>query len=395
MSFLIHMMNNNKNYFPELDGLRFFAALFVAVFHLCYWSSFLGTTPGRFFHNAANYNEIKFISQVGWIGVEIFFVISGFVISNSSLGKKPLTFLFKRALRIYPAIWCCATITLMVMLMVGKNLNLLLVKEYFHTLFFIPNSDRWIGWIDGSYWTLMYEVSFYFLIFISLFFSDTLTLGRIATILSILSFIYMVFMLFSNLFQQSYVVGKYISFVGENNYIFYNFMQFRHGSLFSTGMFIFLSRTRSLNFYEKITFLISIIGGSIEVYIHAFEFMNSTKDIYLWEIPVLIWLFSVIVIFVVSKKSFINTSNGMLSEILRKMGLMTYPFYLLHAVTGSVVLRLMVDFGINKWISLLMVIIIIGFLSYVICIKIEPCIREFLVYKISGKKSSELKRNSI
>ena len=46
----------------------------------------------------------------GWIGVEIFFVISGYVIASSAEGAAPRTFLRRRAQRLLPAAWVCATI---------------------------------------------------------------------------------------------------------------------------------------------------------------------------------------------------------------------------------------------------------------------------------------------
>jgi len=165
-----------NSYFPALDGLRFFAAIFVSMFHLCYWSSFAGSTPGKFFHQVASYGETYFISRIGWVGVEIFFVLSGFVIANSALGEKPLHFLIKRALRLYPAIWICATITMMIIFINGNPINNSLMFSYLHTLILLPNDFGEFGWIDGVYWTLMFEVSFYLLVFISLFVSKLVTL---------------------------------------------------------------------------------------------------------------------------------------------------------------------------------------------------------------------------
>ena len=47
----------------------------------------------------------------GWVGVEVFFVISGFVIANSASKTSPIEFLISRALRLYPAVWVCSTAT--------------------------------------------------------------------------------------------------------------------------------------------------------------------------------------------------------------------------------------------------------------------------------------------
>ena len=98
-----------KNYFSLLDPLRFGAALGVAVFHLMFWSwawPSIGVPPG-FEHFVAA--DVQFPTDApftwfGWVGVEIFFVISGFVIANSASKSSATEFLFSRALRLYPAV---------------------------------------------------------------------------------------------------------------------------------------------------------------------------------------------------------------------------------------------------------------------------------------------------
>src|SRR3974377_1228989 len=73
-------------HFPELDGLRGMAILFVISYH------YLGYT--RFF-------------KWGWTGVDLFFVLSGFLITGKliqSIGEKDyfLNFYRNRVLRIFP-----------------------------------------------------------------------------------------------------------------------------------------------------------------------------------------------------------------------------------------------------------------------------------------------------
>jgi peptidoglycan/LPS O-acetylase OafA/YrhL len=92
-----------KNHFPLLDPLRFGAALSVAVFHQMFWSwawSSIGVPPAFEHYVAADvlFPSAAPFTWFGWVGVEIFFVISGFVIANSASKSSPIEFLLGRAL---------------------------------------------------------------------------------------------------------------------------------------------------------------------------------------------------------------------------------------------------------------------------------------------------------
>src|SRR5262245_1362248 len=82
-----------------LDIVRFFAAVSVAAFH------FTWQNPSAI--HAAPW---------GWVGVEIFFVISGLVIARSARDSSPARFIAGRFLRLYPAAWVCAVLSALVLL---------------------------------------------------------------------------------------------------------------------------------------------------------------------------------------------------------------------------------------------------------------------------------------
>ncbi|MGV9630616.1 acyltransferase family protein [Streptomyces sp. NPDC003487] len=84
-----------------VDGLRLAAALFVAAFHFLGTTNpaILGESPKEFsylVHRAALY---------GWLGVEMFFLISGYVICMSAWGRSPGQFAVSRISRLFPAYW--------------------------------------------------------------------------------------------------------------------------------------------------------------------------------------------------------------------------------------------------------------------------------------------------
>jgi len=82
-----------------LDGLRGVAILLVIVFHTCSWDlSVAGTWAGR---------SLIHVARWGWTGVDLFFVLSGFLITRILLDARSSTnyfrvFYARRVLRIFP-----------------------------------------------------------------------------------------------------------------------------------------------------------------------------------------------------------------------------------------------------------------------------------------------------
>jgi peptidoglycan/LPS O-acetylase OafA/YrhL len=63
---------------------------------------------------------------------------------------------------------------------------------------------------------------------------------------------------------------------------------------------------------------------------------------------------------------------------LRTLGLITYPLYLTHNITGTAIIRVLIDAGLDAslavWASIAMLVLVCWF----ICAKIEPAIRRLL-----------------
>jgi peptidoglycan/LPS O-acetylase OafA/YrhL len=89
-----------------LDGLRLIAALAVAMYHYTVaWRVDGVSLPQRFLPTFTQF------SVYGFLGVELFFLISGFVICMSSWGRSLGDFFTSRVSRLYPAYWICVLIT--------------------------------------------------------------------------------------------------------------------------------------------------------------------------------------------------------------------------------------------------------------------------------------------
>ena len=90
----------NKVYFPNLNGLRFIAALLVIIHHVEQFKSLLGYE---------NHKPNVIVNGIGKLGVILFFVLSGFLITYLLLAEEEETktisvkdFYIRRILRIWP-----------------------------------------------------------------------------------------------------------------------------------------------------------------------------------------------------------------------------------------------------------------------------------------------------
>lgn len=147
----------SKQRYPQIDVLRGIAAVSVCFFHLT-GSSGLSTASGQ-------------LGKFGYLGVEMFFVISGFIIPYSMYLKKYRTsqfgsFMLKRLLRINPPYVAIIIFTLL-MIFITKREILPSFESLFYHFFYI---NTFVGHesISPVFWTLIIEFQYY--IFIGLFY---------------------------------------------------------------------------------------------------------------------------------------------------------------------------------------------------------------------------------
>ncbi len=147
----------SNGHWPDLDGLRAFAILLV-----------LGRHSLRPFISEDTYQPIVAVGPIdltplvlnGWIGVDLFFVLSGFLIGRQAWrGDSVRRFWFKRVTRILPAYWTCLAIVAIGLTMAGAwpksgvdfAAHLVMLQDYTGSVF-VP-----------SFWSLGAEEKFYLL----------------------------------------------------------------------------------------------------------------------------------------------------------------------------------------------------------------------------------------
>jgi peptidoglycan/LPS O-acetylase OafA/YrhL len=146
-----------------IDGIRLLAALMVAVHH------YAGTNrvdqPGNAIWDRPVSDVMPTVfrfASYGWIGVEIFFVISGFVICMSCWGRTPRQFFVSRVIRLYPAYWFAVLFTTGVLVAIPGVWERLRLREVLLNLTMLQSGSG-VANVDGVYWTLWSELRFYLL----------------------------------------------------------------------------------------------------------------------------------------------------------------------------------------------------------------------------------------
>jgi peptidoglycan/LPS O-acetylase OafA/YrhL len=137
-----------------LDILRLVAALSVVFFHV-------------FFRGAAgepmmgvSYPEVAGVAIYGYLGVNLFFIISGFVIAWSAEGRDWTSFALARFLRLYPGYVVCVTITFAVLSIAASPALPASLTQYLANLtMFAPALGQ--PFMDGVYWSIVLELVFY------------------------------------------------------------------------------------------------------------------------------------------------------------------------------------------------------------------------------------------
>jgi len=144
------------------------AALYVVGYHYLYdWMDSLladAVTP-----SVPLVLSSKFI-QHGFLGVDLFFMISGFVIALTlARTKSILQFSVNRFARLFPAMLVCSVVTfLVVKVLAVEPFSAVQAIDFLPSLTFMPPVifEKLFGldtnWISVVYWTLFVEVKFYF-----------------------------------------------------------------------------------------------------------------------------------------------------------------------------------------------------------------------------------------
>ncbi len=315
----------------ELDLLRFIAALSVVLFH--YIAYFSVDIP----RHIPVLDGLEVITQYGFLGVPLFFMISGFVILASAMHRSNLDFAIARFARLYPVYWLCVTITGVVAYYSHAKPDLNLITYLVN----MTMLQSFVGFrdLDGVYWTLAKELQFYFCIFLLLSLN---LLSKVKTWLAI----WLIMTITFTLFKQPFFMGWFITP--------------EYSSFFIAGVCLYMIQRGENTFYYSTCMIISYLLSAYWIYRMSPEFLSHATQAEQITCVVITALLYVIFWLVATGKWKITQSTRLMT-----LGALTYPLYLIHNLVGKVMLDYISPY-IGEVFAIILVTILMLYLSYCI-----------------------------
>jgi len=354
-----------------LDVIRFAAAMAVVGWHVAY----------RFFDPHADHisvfvaglptgdGPLRLITQWGWIGVQIFFVISGLVIAYSAEGATPRRFALGRFGRLVPGILICATLILAIDLLFWHQPFVVLAKEAAKTVILWPAG----GWVAPQFWTLPVEIAFYTIVWAMIAAGKINRLDWLALALVGMSALH----LGLSAFDLDHMGGQIV-----------NVLLLKHGMYFAMGIALASIDRRGLSVGRVFVILAAATLAMLEIplSVHTYGVYSAAAP-HRWIIPYAIWVGGVTLIMLsLGWKSeiarFVRVAR--MSGTLRTIGLATYPLYLIHIHVAGVVVTLTRAAGAAVIPALLLGVTTSVIAAAVIAVLIEPRVRRLLLAPFGG-----------
>lgn len=139
-----------------VDGLRLLAALMVVAYHYIAFGGGWAAPVQDVFPTA------HLPAAYGWLGVELFFLISGFVICMSCWGRSLGEFFTSRVARLFPAYLFAVLATTAIVFLVPGGIGPKPVRDVLVNLTMLQQPLNAKD-VDAVYWTLWAEIRFYLL----------------------------------------------------------------------------------------------------------------------------------------------------------------------------------------------------------------------------------------
>ena len=332
---------------------------------------FVAAASVLFAHSLHQFEGLK---PVGVFGVDIFFVISGFIIFYIT-EKDSSMFLIKRLVRIVPLYWAFTLLLAMVTLILPDLLksarfdpvhilaSLLFVPYWTETTMFSP--------ILKLGWTLNLEMLFYFIFFAAMRVSHKHR-GIIASVMLIFLFVIL------NLLD-----------IDERSALKFYSASMWFEFIFGMCLAMSLPRLRALRLSAVPLVCSLLVGGSILVYSDYVLESGRVYRVLYWGIPSIFVVASVILL-----EGRIQTFGAKFSSLSVWLGEMSYPMYLIHIYVIVVIHRLVFK-DISAPLLVFVTLAVTLLCSHIATQLYDLPIRRFLIKRVSAKGSKSLQSRAL
>lgn len=337
----------------SLDGLRGLAILLVLLYHT--YSRWPDYMPWVSIH------QDFYLFKFGFLGVQLFFLISGFVIYMTLERCTSLTeFLVRRWLRLFPAMLIGTALVYLTSfyLIERPNGQATLLNTLPGLLFLdhqimnaLQNIADFIP-IEGAFWSLFVEVKFY-LLFGALYFHNKSTALRNLIVIFLFAFVYVV--------ATKLIPGFTIKLAEK---VFFDLLSLQYFGWFCVGALIYKAYTQN---------------NKQLVWLSVFMMIPTILIKYGAQAPILIACTAVYLTF------YLVLNNRVLSSIFASrlfafFGFISYPLYLIHENAMVAMTIKTYHFApqlpelLTPWPGIILIVLV----SYAIAKYLEPAMRGML-----------------
>jgi len=301
--------------------LRFLAAVAVVLYHFTYRLPGSETAAGFF-------PVIGRVAMHGYLGVALFFMISGFVVLWTARERTPSGFVLSRMTRLYPEFWVCVLLSSLAFSLdqsaftgrpvtVPKVLaNLTMVPDFFGQVY-----------VDDVYWTLVVELKFYALLW---GLSVTRQMNRV------------------EVWLFAWLIVAAACFMLPVPHALQSVTLYPYGPLFIGGSLFYLIRAegptpaRLVGVTVCAVLAVTYVTSQMDGFVHPDDLSSATR----WEARLLVLLFFVTFAVIALRRH----AEIPFAAAIAFLGTLTYTLYLVHNIGKALFLLPFVAHG--KYVAL-------------------------------------------
>ena len=279
---------------------------------------------GAHFWGMDENSSLRHFIKGGMIGVDLFFILSGFIMTHISMKEnKPRVFFYKRIARIVPTYWFYITLTLIatVALSIFKRSSEERLSYIISSYLFFPaaNSKGKIFPLLDIGWTLNFEMFFYAIFSLSLFIKN-----RSIRLKSLLAFL-----LFFSILGY-FIPAKYIALKFWSDQIILEF---------GLGMIIAMLYDQKVKISSNWKWILITTSVIFECIVTYYSRAIDEYRFFLWGIPAAVSLAA----------GMLGEREGAHSKLymwMFKIGTVSYSLYLVHPFIIRLVTVMFLKFGL-------------------------------------------------